>query len=66
MLEKGVDRIPSGADKAIPKMSEFASQLLTYIDSGLREIEKMPSLTLEDGIRRAEAWIRYMSKFRKK
>ncbi len=66
MIEKGLDRISSGADKAKPKVEEFANQLLPYIDAGVREIEKLPAVTLEDSIRRATEWIRYMSKFSKK
>ncbi len=66
MIEKGIPRISDGADKSKGKVEEFASQLLPYIDSGVREIEKMPKVTLEDSIRRATEWIRYMAKFKKK
>ena len=66
MTEKGLARIADGADKAKPKVESFASQLLPYIDRGLAEIQKLPSVTLEDSIRRATEWIRYMSKFSKK
>jgi hypothetical protein len=66
MLTKGIDRIPSGADAAKDKMADFFSQLFPHIESGLREIEKMPSVTLEDSIARATFWIRHMAKFTKK
>lgn len=65
MLEKGIPRIPDGADKARGKMADFAAKLLPYIDAGLSKIREMPSLTLEDSIRRATEWIRYMSQFKK-
>ncbi|MEM3662371.1 MAG: hypothetical protein QXI68_02180 [Sulfolobales archaeon] len=65
MLEKGIPRIPDGADKAKPKVQDFASKLLPYIDAGLARIKELPSLTLEDSIRRATEWIRYMSQFKK-
>lgn len=65
MMEKAIPRIPDGADKARGKMADFAAKLLPYIDSGLAKIREMPSLTLEDSIRRATEWIRYMSQFKK-
>ncbi|MEM1726576.1 MAG: hypothetical protein QXD86_05900 [Candidatus Bathyarchaeia archaeon] len=65
MKEKGIPRIPDGADKAKPKVESFASKLLPYIESGLEKIKGLPSITLEDSIRRATEWIRYMANFRK-
>lgn len=65
MLEKGIPRIPDGADKAKPKMKEFGAKLLPYIDAGLAKIKEMPAITLEDSIRRATEWIRYMAQFKK-
>lgn len=65
MVEKAIPRIPDGADKARSKMASFASKLLPYIDTGVGEIERMPKVTLEDSIRRATEWIRYMAKFNK-
>ncbi|MEM4013055.1 hypothetical protein [Metallosphaera sp.] len=65
MIEKGLPRIADGADKARPKVEEFAAKLLPYIDAGLARIKELPSVTLEDSIRRATEWIRYMSQFRK-
>jgi hypothetical protein len=66
MLTKGVDRIPSGADRAKDKMADFYNQLFTHIKSGLAELQKMPALTLEDSVARATFWIRHMAKFMKK
>lgn len=65
MKEKAIPRIPDGAEKAKGKVESFASKLLPYIDEGLRRIEAMPTLTLEDSIRKASEWIRYMANFRK-
>ncbi|MEM2376821.1 MAG: hypothetical protein QXZ10_04330, partial [Sulfolobales archaeon] len=65
MKEKGVPRIPDGAEKAKGKMADFGAKLLPYIDAGLSRIKELPSITLEDNIRRATEWIRYMSQFRK-
>lgn len=65
MLNKAIPRIPEGADKAKSKVESFASKLLPYIDSGLEKIKTMPSVTLEDNIRRVTEWIRYMAQFKK-
>lgn len=65
MLNKAIPRIPEGADKAKSKVENFASKLLPYIDSGLEKIKTMPNVTLEDSIRRATEWIRYMAQFKK-
>ena len=66
MLRKGISRIPAGADEAVDKVRDFAQQLLPHIEEGLRKIESMPDVTLEDNIRRMEEFIRHMAKFRKK
>jgi hypothetical protein len=64
MLEKGVDRIPAGIDRAHDKVVAFAGKLFAHQEAGLSDLEKMPDLTLEDSIARATQWIRHMSKFR--
>jgi len=66
MLTKGVDRIAGGAEAAKDKVADFYAQLFPHIESGLRELDKMPAMTLEDSIARATFWIRHMSKFTKK
>jgi hypothetical protein len=65
-LNKGVPRIAAGADGAVDKQREFASQLLPYLDRVVSEVQRMPDLTLEDAIARATHVIREMSKFRKR
>jgi hypothetical protein len=66
MIEKAIERIPSGADKAKDKMATVFEQLFPHIEAGLRELERMPSVTLEDSINRVTFWIRHMAKFTKK
>jgi len=66
MLTRGIDRIPSGADAAKDKMSDFYAQLFPHIEAGLKELDRMPSMTLEDSVNRATFWIRHMAKFTKK
>ena len=66
MINKGVPAISRGVDMAKSKVEDFASQLLAHIEAGLKKIEAMPDLTLEDSIARATEWIRHMAKFKKK
>lgn len=65
-LQKGVPRIASGADGAVDKQRQFASQLLPYLERVVNEVQRMPDLTLEDSINRAVHVIREMAKFRKR
>lgn len=66
MLNKGLTRISAGVDEATPKMQAFGQALLSHIDAGLKQIENMPDLTLEDSINRMVTFIRHMSKFKYK
>lgn len=66
MKEKGVSRIPEGIDRAHDKQVKFYSQLFPYQDTLKGQIEKMPSVTLEDNINRMVSFIRGMAKFEKK
>lgn len=63
ILNKGLIRIAAGVDGAMPKMEKFAAALISYQNSGLTELERMPDLTLEDSISRQTWWTRYMAKF---
>ena len=65
MLEKGVNRISGGIDRAHDKVVDFASKLIDHQNRGLTTIEKMPDLTLEDSVNRASAWIRHMATFKR-
>lgn len=65
MLDKGVNRIPGGIDAAAPKVKAFAADLLPHVDRVRDEVMKLPDLTLDDNIRRAETMIRGMSKFKR-
>ena len=65
MKTDGVNRIPSGVERARPKLRDFAEKLLRHIEEGQRVLKDMPDLTLEDNIARMEKWIRHMAKFRK-
>ena len=64
--EVGTARVASGIDAARDKVKAFAEQLLPYQEALKAQIDKMPDMTLEDGINRMTAWVRGMAKFKKK
>lgn len=66
MLDKGVGRVVSGLERAAPKVEAFAEQLIDHQNTLLVTLDGMPSVTLEDSIARATAWIRGMAKFERK
>lgn len=59
----GIPRVAQGAQQKQDKVTSFMDQFLPYLQNGLATIDKMPSTTLEDGIARATAMIRYNAKF---
>lgn len=61
IIQKGLPRISAGVDAAQPKMVNFAVQLIAHQNAGLRVLEDMPDLTLEDNILRMTSWVRHMS-----
>lgn len=61
----GIPRVAQGAQQKQDKVQAFHDQFLPYLAAGLQTIDKMPSTTLEDGIARATAMIRYNSKFQR-
>jgi len=65
MIQKGAQRIATGAQAAQPKMAAFMSELLPYQDGIKSEIENMPDLTIEDSAARMTTWMRRMADFRR-
>lgn len=64
-INVGVPRVAQGAQAKQNKVLDFQTQFLPYLSRGLSTIDAMPSTTLEDGIARATAMIRYNAKFKK-
>lgn len=64
-ITTGIPRVAQGAQQKQGKVTAFMDQFLPYLNTGLATIDKMPSTTLEDGIARATAMIRYNAKFTK-
>jgi len=61
----GIPRVSQGAQAKQAKFLAFFDQFLPYLQAGLQTIDKMPSTSLEDGIARATAMIRYNAKFKR-
>lgn len=61
----GVQRIATGAQAKQSKMQNFMQAFLPFLQTGVQTIDKMPSTTLEDGIARASAMIRYNATFKR-
>ena len=66
MITKGIPRVSSGATAALPKMTQFMQQFLPFVEQGAQQVRAMPNATIEDGIARAVAQIRYNATFVKK
>ena len=65
MLNKGVPRIATGSQAAIPKMQDFLTQFLPYVERGAAQVNQMPRGTVEQGIARAVAQIRHNAAFKR-
>lgn len=59
----GISRVAQGAQDKRNKMLDFQTQFLPYLAAGSAQIDKMPTNTLEDGVNKAAAQIRYNAKF---
>lgn len=64
-INVGIPRVSQGANAKQAKFAAFFDEFLPYLQRGLQTIDKMPSTTLEDGIARATAMIRYNAKFKR-
>lgn len=62
-INVGIPRVSQGANAKQAKMTNFFEEFLPYLARGLATIDAMPSVTIEDGIARASAMIRYNAKF---
>lgn len=61
----GIPRVAQGAQAKQAKVQSFFDEFLPYLQRGVTTIDQMPSTTLEDGIARATAMIRYNAKFKR-
>lgn len=65
MLNKGVQRISSGATAAVPKMTTFMTEFLPYVERGAQQVRAMPKGDLGASIARASAMIQHNAGFRR-
>jgi hypothetical protein len=61
----GIPRVAQGAQLKQAKFTNFMNQFLPFLQQGVAKIDAMPSTTLEDGIARATAMIRYNATFQR-
>ena len=66
MINKGINRIASGTQAAIPKMTAFMTDFLPFVDQGVAAIKNMPKGNVEAGIARAAAMIRHNATYVRK
>lgn len=64
-INVGIPRVAQGAQAKQGKMLAFFDEFLPYLTRGAQTIDAMPAVTLEDGIARATAQIRYNAKFKR-
>lgn len=62
-INVGIPRVAQGAQAKQNKVLAFQQEFLPYLQRGVATIDAMPSTTLEDGVARATAMIRYNAKF---
>lgn len=65
MTSYGISRIASGAQAKQGKMQSFMTDFLTHLNRGASTIDAMPTTTLEDGVAKAVAQIRYNATFKR-
>lgn len=66
MIDKGIPRIATGTQAAIPKMTAFMNEFLPFVDQGAAQVRAMPKGNVEAGIARAAAMIRHNATFVRK
>lgn len=66
MLQKGINRIASGANAAVGKMESFLSEFLPHVEAGQRMLESMPRGDLSSNIGRAVAMMEWNAKFKRR
>lgn len=66
MLNKGVNRIASGATAAQGKMENFLADFLPHVQSGMAALQSMPRGDLAQNIQRAVFMMEHNSKFKRR
>jgi hypothetical protein len=64
-LNKGIPRVASGAQQAIPKMQSFMAEFLPHVERVAQQVRSMPKGGIENSIARATAQIRGNAAFKR-
>jgi len=64
-IQKGLPRIATGAQAAVPKFTQFLSQWLPFIQNAATQVRSMPSTTLQDRINRMVAMVNFEAGFKR-
>ena len=64
MINKGINRIASGANEATGKMAQFGQKLMDYQNANLGAIYSMPDTNKAETKARMDKWFDTMSKFK--
>ena len=65
-INKGIARIPGGAQAAEAKMARVATELLPAVDAAASAARAIPKLTIEDSVNRAATFMRQMRAFKER
>lgn len=65
MINKGANRVPAGLDAAASKTQKFYEEFFPVVDAAKAEVDRMPSMTLEDNINRMTTYVRKIAQFKK-
>lgn len=65
-MEKGIQRIPQGADMAVSDVEDFMADFLPHVEAGKQKVAKMPNVTLEDNINRMVEMVRHNAQYKRK
>lgn len=63
MTKKGIPRVAAGATQAQPKVANFMSQLIPYVQQGKQMLQNQPRGDINANRARMLAWMDYMSNF---
>ena len=58
-------RFTGGATAAQDKMARHQQNVEAHMEAGLRQLNQMPNVTLEDRINRTAFWMRHMASYKK-
>lgn len=64
MIDKGLNRIGSGAQAAVPKMQQFLSRFLPYVAQGQEMLKSRPRGDLATNIGRMVAMVEHLANFK--